>query len=221
MDELNTKKVGSCFADKLALVGLILAVAIGFVATAGTVGAETEEPASVTADRQLPKNKQTTLGLYVTAAQAYEKWKAAPEKVMVIDVRTPEEYAFVGHPEMAWNIPLAFVTYQRIDGETEYGPKVNPDFVDEVKKLAGLNDILLVTCRAGGRSAKAVNKLAEAGFKNVYTIIDGFEGDKVTDPESVFYGKRMRNGWKNSAPWVYDIDPEKIILEEYESKQTE
>jgi hypothetical protein len=24
----------------------------------------------------------------------------------------------------------------------------------------------------------------------------------------------MKNGWKNSAPWVYDIDPEKIILEE-------
>ena len=38
--------------------------------------------------------------LYVTAAQAYEIWKAAPDKVKVIDVRTPEEYAFVGHPEM-------------------------------------------------------------------------------------------------------------------------
>ena len=65
----------------------------------------------------------------------------------------------------------------------------------------------------------AVNQLAAAGFKNAYTIIDGFEGDKVTDPESVFYGKRMKNGWRNSAPWVYDIDPEKIILEEAASKQ--
>jgi hypothetical protein len=24
----------------------------------------------------------------------------------------------------------------------------------------------------------------------------------------------MKNGWKNSAPWVYDVDPEKIIIEE-------
>jgi hypothetical protein len=24
----------------------------------------------------------------------------------------------------------------------------------------------------------------------------------------------MKNGWKNSAPWGYDIDPEKVILEE-------
>jgi hypothetical protein len=46
------------------------------------------------------------------------------------------------------------------------------------------------------------------------------EGDKVHDPSSVFDGKRMRNGWKNSAPWVYSIDPEKVILEEGTAKQT-
>ncbi len=84
---------------------------------------------------ELPKEKQTTLGLYLTAAEAYEKWKAAPDSVKVIDVRTPEEYAFVGHAEMAWNIPVAFVTYQRKDGKTEYGARPNPDFVAEVKKL--------------------------------------------------------------------------------------
>jgi len=157
----------------------------------------------------------------VTAAQAYEKWKAAPDKVKVIDVRTPEEYAFIGHPEMAWNIPFAFVTYQRKEGKTEYGPKMNPDFVAEVTNIAKPTDTLLVMCRSGDRSARAVNLLAAAGFKNAYNITDGMEGDKVTDPESVFYGKRMRNGWKNSAPWVYDIDPEKIILEEAASKQTQ
>jgi rhodanese-related sulfurtransferase len=172
-------------------------------------------------DQQLPERKQTTLGLYMTAAQAYEKWKAAPDKVTLIDVRTPEEYAFVGHPEMAWNVPFAFVTYQRKEGKTEYGPKMNPDFVNEIKQIAAPTDTMLLLCRSGDRSAKAVNDLAAAGFKNVYTITDGFEGDKVKDPESVFLGKRMRNGWKNSAPWVYDIDPEKIILEEYESKQTQ
>ena len=46
----------------------------------------------------LPKGKQTVLGLYVTAKEAYEKWQAAPDKVKIIDVRTPEEYLFVGHP---------------------------------------------------------------------------------------------------------------------------
>ena len=35
----------------------------------------------------IPKGKQTELGLYVTAKEAYEKWKADPEKV--IDSRRP------------------------------------------------------------------------------------------------------------------------------------
>ena len=98
---------------------------------------------------------------------------------------------------------------------------MNPDFVAEVTKIAKPTDTLLVMCRSGDRSARAVNLLAAAGFKNAYTITDGMEGDKVTDSQSIFYGKRMRNGWKNSAPWVYDIDPEKIILEEGASKQTQ
>jgi hypothetical protein len=68
----------------------------------------------------------------------------------------------------------------------------------------------------------AVNQLAAAGFKNAYNITDGMEGDMVEDPESVFRGKRMKNGWKNSGlPWVYSIDPEKIILSEGASKQTQ
>jgi rhodanese-related sulfurtransferase len=167
-----------------------------------------------TANTQLPDGKKTVLGLYVTAAQAYDMWKAAPDTVKVVDVRTPEEFAFVGHPEMAVNIPLAFVTYERKGGKVTYGPQVNPDFVAEVESIAGPNDTLLLTCRSGGRSAMAVNALAKAGFKKAYNIVDGMEGDKVDDPQSVFHGKRMKNGWKNSAPWAYDLDPEQFILEE-------
>ena len=207
------KYPGSCrggTAFGILLVGL--AYSYSLFAAPSTSGQETR--------MELPKEKQTTLGLYVTAAQAYEKWKAAPDSVKVIDVRTPEEYAFVGHAEMAWNIPVAFVTYQRKDGKTEYGARPNPDFVAEVKKLTQPTDTLLLMCRSGGRSAMAINQLAAAGFKNVYNITDGFEGDKVDDPGSVFLGKRMRNGWKNSAPWTYGIDPEKLILTEGSSKQT-
>jgi len=165
----------------------------------------------------LPKDKQTKLGLYVTAQEAYEMWRAAPDSVKVIDVRVPEEYAFVGHAEMAWNIPVAFITYHRKAGRFEHAVKPNPHFVTDVKKVAQPTDTLLVTCRSGGRSAIACNILAAAGFTNVYNITDGMEGDKVTDKESVFLGKRMKNGWKNSAPWVYEYDPEKIIIEEITS----
>ena len=64
------------------------------------------------AGAEIPKGKQTVLGLYVTAKEAYEKWQAAPDKVVIIDVRTPEEYLFVGHPAMAWKIPLAAQSYE-------------------------------------------------------------------------------------------------------------
>ena len=60
----------------------------------------------------LPRGKQTALGLYATAKEAYEKWKAAPDTVMIIDVRTPEEFLFVGHPTMAWKIPVAIQSYE-------------------------------------------------------------------------------------------------------------
>lgn len=193
--------------------GVLIDVALcGAVAT--TVGASAGKPGSDADGKQVPEKKQTTVGLYVTSAEAYEMWRAAPDTVKIVDVRTPEEYAFVGHAEMALNVPLAFVTYQAKDGKAEYAVKMNPDFVAQVKSVVQQSDTLLVTCRSGGRSAMAVNALAAAGLENkIYNIIDGVEGDKVGDPGSVFYGKRMRNGWKNSAPWVYGFDPEKVILE--------
>jgi rhodanese-related sulfurtransferase len=160
---------------------------------------------------ELPKEKQTALGLYVTAKEAYEKWQADPEKVKILDVRTPEEFIFVGHAEMAWNIPLAFQTYQWDAAKEYYAVKPNPDFIALVKDQFAPEDTLLITCRSGGRSAMAVNLLAENGFKHLYNIIDGMEGDMVEDPESLFKGKRMKNGWINSGvPWTYEVDPEKM-----------
>ena len=38
-----------------------------------------QEKAVTHSDQQVPEKKQTSLGLYVTAQQAYEMWKAEPE----------------------------------------------------------------------------------------------------------------------------------------------
>lgn len=156
---------------------------------------------------QVPEGKQTSLGLYVTAQEAYEMWKAAPERVKVLDVRTVEEYVFLGHAAMATNIPVVFPKYKWDANKRKYSYELNPDFIDHVKEVFSTGDTVVAMCRSGGRSAAAINMLAKAGFVNVYNIIDGFEGDTVNDPESVYHGKRMRNGWKNSAPWTYDLDP--------------
>jgi len=169
---------------------------------------------------ELPKAKQTSLGLYVTAREAYDKWQADPDKVIVLDVRTTEEYIYTGHAPMAWNIPLASQTYDW-DAEKQYfGFQPNPSFITQVLEFAQPSDTILVMCRSGGRSAMAVNRLAEAGFTNVYQIIDGFEGDAVKDPESVYQGQRLKNGWKNSGiPWTYQPDPEHMRFTTNESKE--
>jgi rhodanese-related sulfurtransferase len=79
--------------------------------------------------------------------------------------------------------------------------------VAEVQKRHKPDDTLLIMCRSGHRGAPASEALIKAGFKNVYNVIDGFEGDKVSDTESSYNGLRMKNGWKNSgAPWTYNID---------------
>ena len=127
--------------------------------------------------------------------------------VKVLDVRTPEEYTFVGHAEMALNIPLIFVFYQWNEEKHHYSMKQNPVFVAKVKEWAKPTDTILVMCRSGDRSKVAVDELAKAGFTNAFTVFDGMEGDKVNDPGNVYHGKRMKNGWKNSGlPWTYKVD---------------
>ncbi|MEI7433972.1 MAG: rhodanese-like domain-containing protein [Methanomicrobiales archaeon] len=156
---------------------------------------------------QVPERKKTSLGLYLIAQEAYEMWRNEPVRVSILDVRTPEEYVFVGHAEMARNIPFLFVTHEWNADMKEFVMVPNPDFLSEVKRFFVPSETLLVMCRSGARSAMAVNALAKAGFVNVYNIIDGMEGDKVDDTGSMYHGKRMRNGWKNSgSPWTYNVD---------------
>jgi rhodanese-related sulfurtransferase len=161
----------------------------------------------------LPKEKQTALGLYVTAKEAYEKWRVDPDKVKIIDVRTPEEYLFVGHPPMAWKIPVAVQSYEWDAEKNQFPLKPLLDFPARVGLAAKPDDTLMVMCRSGGRSAIAVNFLAKAGFKNVYNIIDGMEGDVNGDSESVAQAQPLKDGWKNSGcPWTKKLTPDRMVL---------
>jgi len=165
----------------------------------------------------VPEKKQTTLELYVTAQEAYEMWKVEPDKINIIDVRIPEEYIFVGHAEMAKNIPLLFVKYQWNMETDRPDATFNPDFLTSIKRQFGTNDIIMLICRSGGRSAYAANMLIEAGFTNIYNIIDGFEGDKVDDINGAYHNKRMKNGWKNfGLPWTYDTNLELLWISKSE-----
>jgi rhodanese-related sulfurtransferase len=170
-----------------------------------------QEKSATQSSHQKPEKWRTNLGLYVTSKEAYEMWKAAPERIKILDVRTPEEYWMIGHAEMARNIPLAFIKYTWNFERDEYLAVPNQEFLSSAKNVYSPTDTILVTCRSGERSAIAVNMLANGGFVNAYNIIDGFEGDKVNDPENLYHGKRMKNGWKNSGlPWTYNMNQDLI-----------
>ncbi|MDP2847286.1 MAG: rhodanese-like domain-containing protein [Humidesulfovibrio sp.] len=167
--------------------------------------------AALAAEPPQDQRKHTALGKYVTAAEAYDLWQKGGGKVAIVDVRTPEEYEFVGHPPMSPNIPAQLRLGGPGAGKQDMPLADNPAFVDLMKQRFKPGDAIVIMCRSGYRSALAARKLIAAGFTNVYNMVDGFEGDTVADKASKDFGKRSLNGWRNSnLPWTNDLDAKLI-----------
>jgi len=113
---------------------------------------------------------------------------------VLIDVRSQSEYEFVGHPPMAFNLPLMFW-----DPES-YSFKPNPNFKKDLGERVSKDKTVFFMCRSGGRSAKAAQIALSLGFKRVFNVIEGFEGEKDSD------GHRTVNGWKNAGlPYTFKV----------------
>lgn len=161
--------------------------------------------------QDVPASKQTAAGLYVTAAEA--AGMLDDPGVVLLDIRSRSEVAFVGLPiRVDVHIP-----YMDMPMFPEYDPKrrtyaleINPDFPKvflawaEARRL-GSDSPIIVMCRSGTRSARAADLLAKMGYSHVYTMVDGFEGDRAAEgPES---GQRVVNGWRNAGlKWSYSIE---------------
>jgi rhodanese-related sulfurtransferase len=167
----------------------------------------------------LPIGKTTQLRLYLTAIEAYDLIKKDNQNTLFIDVRTQAELAFVGAPLMIdANIPYEIIEdwNQWDDKGKTFKMSVNQDFIRAFEKRIldkGLNkqSTVILMCRSGYRSASAVNLLANLGYKNVYNLIDGFEGDTASSGPKK--GQRVINGWKNSdLPWATQLDKAKMYI---------
>jgi rhodanese-related sulfurtransferase len=115
---------------------------------------------------------------------------------------------------MADNIPFQLWTGKWDGSKKAYILEDNPGFLARIREKFKPHDTILVICSSGGRSAKAVDKLAEAGFKNVYNIINSCDGDSGTGSKSDDNSwEIMKNCWKDrGAPWSYDLDPKRVYL---------
>lgn len=117
-------------------------------------------------------------------------------RTVLVDVRSSMEYLFVGHPVGAVNIPW-------ID-EPDWVE--NPHFAAEVRKLVlggavcdtdeGCAPVILI-CRSGKRSKEAAQRLLEGGFRRVYNVDTGFEGDL-----NEHHRRSTIGGWRfDGLPW--------------------
>lgn len=175
----------------------ILALALSLLVCWAVVAFAAPEPKS--------DHKKTKLGKYLTAKEAYEMYKKAPDKVKIIDVRTKAEFQYVGNTGIAPNIPTYFMGPTWDSKKNRWKRMKNDKFLETVKAKYKADEPIIVMCRSGKRSAKAVNMLADAGFKDVYNLVDGFEGDKAKEGPNK--GHRTVNGWKNSGnPYTYKQD---------------
>jgi rhodanese-related sulfurtransferase len=166
----------------------------------------------------VPEPKRTRAGRYLMAADvpAFIQAQGGAGKVLFLDLRTRAEAMYVG---MATGIDalVPFVEHQELmtDWDAQrniYRLEPLQDFVPEVtrrlaqKGLAKADTVVLI-CRSGDRSSRGANRLADDGYTQVWSVVDGFEGDMGKD------GRRSVNGWKNAGlPWSYKLERDRMYF---------
>jgi rhodanese-related sulfurtransferase len=109
---------------------------------------------------------------------------------LLIDVRSSMEYLFVGHPVGAEH--LAWID------EPDW--EVDPQFAEHVLRLIRTkrpnapdpnNVPVVLICRSGNRSHEAGNVLIDYGFRQVFHIDEGFEGEL-----DVHHRRSSVGGWR-------------------------
>ena len=129
----------------------------------------------------------------VTPPEAFKILTEDPTAVLV-DVRSKVEFDYVGHPLNA------------IHGPWKEFPdwKENQNFVRDFQAAIGEGSSsddtrsILTICRSGARSLAAARILAGAGYKRLYNVDEGFEGDKDNHAHrGTINGRRF-----HALPWV-------------------
>jgi rhodanese-related sulfurtransferase len=114
-----------------------------------------------------------------TPPDAHATLQADPSAVY-LDVRTAEEFA-AGHPAGARNVPVVFLQPGR--------PAVaNDEFLAVVERHLPRDTKLLIGCQSGGRSQRAAEILAQAGYTDVTNVRGGFGGARDRAGQVVVQG---------------------------------
>ncbi len=173
--------------------------------------------------------KEAKRAVTVTPLEARQMLLEDPRATFLMDVRNRFEYALLGHPPQAYNVPWRFATtdFQVAGGPYQGGkaaatgyqpsPKPNPDFLGVAQSLFKPGDRVIVISTDGEDGADAADALTQGGFKQVYNIRHGFWGeplvgkdqDRLAEKLSPYHGQRGRvNGWVFwGLPVEHHLDP--------------
>jgi len=121
----------------------------------------------------------------LTPAEAHALMRAGAK---LVDVRTIPELLYVGR--VPGSLPIEWQTYP--------GNHLNPEFLVQLAQVARQEDTLMFICRSGVRSHGAAAAAAQAGWRESYNVLEGFEGDKDAAQHRGTLG-----GWRKAGlPWV-------------------
>lgn len=125
----------------------------------------------------------------ISPQQALDAMRAG---AVYVDVRTPEEFG-EGHPEGAYNVPVALSAGGTMTPNEEFLAVMKAHFAPDAKLVLG--------CRSGGRSMRAAHMLADAGYTNVVDQRAGWDGAR--DP----FGQIVEPGWSRASLPVVEGHP--------------
>ena len=112
--------------------------------------------------------------------------------VKLIDVRTNAERDWVG------KVDINDIQHAAVQWNIYPGGIPNPDFLAQLKQVAGKDNILLFLCRSGVRSRHAAKLATENGYLHCFNILEGFEGNKNADGH-----RKTMGGWcHDELPWI-------------------
>ncbi|MEW6379189.1 MAG: rhodanese-like domain-containing protein [bacterium] len=154
----------------------------------------------------------------ITAQEAYTMLSTG--EADLLDVRTLEEYTFVGSPalEAGGEPPGYLIPWKLFGGLDDNGQviyKDNPDFDALVEQTFGSNKdrALIVMCAVGIRSTAAARRLEQRGFTRVYEIDNklreltanpgghgGFQGANYLGESGAYNGYRGYPGRLPAGP---------------------
>jgi rhodanese-related sulfurtransferase len=126
---------------------------------------------------------------YAGAVTLQEAWTLlSAQAAVLVDVHTAEECHYVGlAPDSV-----------HVSWMTSAAPQRNPRFVCDLQSKVRRDQVLLLLCRSGDHSAAAAQTLTEAHFRNVFNVMDGFEGEL-----DELQQRSSRGGWGfHRLPWI-------------------